>query len=97
MPSVRRNHVLLGIVCLMLFSGTWIDKGMGVVAGGFIPSPLHRITEYVPTLPELMISTGVYGIGLLCLTILLKMADGVKKELGEQLVVTGRFFRSGDH
>ncbi|MBI5594410.1 MAG: polysulfide reductase NrfD [Deltaproteobacteria bacterium] len=96
-PSVKRNHVLLGIACLMLFFGTWIDKGLGLVSGGFIPSPLHRITEYAPTLPELMISTGVYAIGLLCLTILLKMAVNVKKEAGEQVAVSGGFSRSHGH
>ncbi len=77
----------------MLFSGTWIDKGLGLISGGFIPSPLHRITEYAPTLPELMISSGIYGIGLLCLTILLKMAVNVKNETGEQVTVSGGFFR----
>jgi hypothetical protein len=68
---------------IYLYQGS--DGKDGLVSGGFIPSPLHRITEYAPTLPELMISTGVYAIGLLCLTILLKMAVHVKNETGEQV------------
>jgi len=79
-PAARKNEKLLALACLMVFGGTWIDKGMGLVVGGFIPSPLHQITEYVPTLPELVISLGVYGIGLLCLSVLLKIAVGVKLE-----------------
>lgn len=51
------------------------------MAGGFIPSQLHQITEYTPTLPELLISLGVYGIGLFLLTLLLKVAVGVKQEV----------------
>lgn len=65
----------------MVFAGTWIDKGVGLISGGFIPSPLHEVNEYLPTLPELAVSFGVYGIGMLCLTVLLKMAVSVKKEV----------------
>jgi molybdopterin-containing oxidoreductase family membrane subunit len=49
---------------VFVFTGTWIDKGLGLISGGFIPSPLNKVTEYVPTLPELVISLGVYGTGL---------------------------------
>jgi molybdopterin-containing oxidoreductase family membrane subunit len=40
------------------------------------------ITEYGPTIYELMISAMIYGTGLLVLTILWKVAIGVKKEIG---------------
>lgn len=80
-PSARRNEKVLALTCVMVFFGTWIDKGVALVSGGFIPSPLHKVTEYVPTLPELVISMGVYGIGILCLTVLLKVAVGVKTEV----------------
>jgi molybdopterin-containing oxidoreductase family membrane subunit len=79
-PASRRNEGALAVACLAVFCGTWIDKGLGLVSGGFIPSPLHHVTEYAPTAPELMISLGVFGIGALCLTLLLKMALGVREE-----------------
>lgn len=79
-PATRKMKLSLAAACIMVFLGTWIDKGVGLISGGFIPSPLHQINEYSPTLPELIISMGVYGIGLLCLTILLKIAVSVKKE-----------------
>jgi molybdopterin-containing oxidoreductase family membrane subunit len=65
----------------MVFAGTWIDKGLGMISGGFVPSPLHHVTEYAPTVPELLITIGVYGAGFLVLTILYKMAVGVKEEV----------------
>lgn len=79
-PGTRKNEAVLALACLAVFSGTWIDKGLGLVSGGFIPSPLHQVTEYAPTVPELVISLGVYGVGALLLTILLKIAIGVKLE-----------------
>ena len=51
---------------------------MGLVVTGFIPSPLDRVTEYLPTLPEILITLGVYGIGALILTILYKMVITIR-------------------
>lgn len=79
-PASRKNEGVLAAACLAVFLGIWIDKGLGLVSGGFIPSPLHRVIEYAPTLLELLISVGVYGIGGLCLTLFLRMAVGVKEE-----------------
>lgn len=81
-PATRRHESILAVSCVMVFSGTWIDKGVGLISGGFIPSALHQITEYVPTPPELIISMGIYGIGILCLTFLLKIVVRVKTEAG---------------
>jgi len=52
-----------------------------MISGGFVPSPLHHVTEYSPTFPEILITIGVYGAGFLVLTILYKMAVGVKEEV----------------
>jgi molybdopterin-containing oxidoreductase family membrane subunit len=80
-PSARQNEFVLGIACAFVFVGIWIDKGLGMVSGGFIPNPLHEINEYWPTIPELSITIGVWACGLLVLTILYKVVVGVKEEL----------------
>jgi Ni/Fe-hydrogenase subunit HybB-like protein len=80
-PSTRKNESILTVACLTVFAGTWIDKGLGMISGGFVPSPLHHVTEYAPTVPEILITLGVYGAGFLVLTILYKMAVGVKEEV----------------
>jgi molybdopterin-containing oxidoreductase family membrane subunit len=80
-PLTRRNEKILPFALAAVFFGSWIDKGLGLVVGGFIPSPLEKVTEYAPTLPELTISIGVYAVGLLVITVLYKIAVGVRKEL----------------
>ena len=64
----------------MLFIGAWIDKGLGLISGGFVPNPLHEVNEYVPTAPEVMITLGVWATGFIVLTILYKIATTVKEE-----------------
>jgi molybdopterin-containing oxidoreductase family membrane subunit len=80
-PSARKNEAVLAVACAFTFIGIWIDKGMGMVAGGFVPNPLHEVNEYFPTFPEVMIAIAVYGTGFLILTILYKVFVGVKEEL----------------
>jgi Ni/Fe-hydrogenase subunit HybB-like protein len=77
----RQNEAVLTIACIAVFVGTWIDKGIGLISGGFIPNPLHYVNEYVPTGPELMITVGVYATGFLILSALFKMAITIKEEL----------------
>jgi len=65
----------------MIIFGAWIDKALGMIAGGFVPSPLHHVTEYAPTIPEFMITLAIYATGFLILTILYKLATQVKEEV----------------
>lgn len=80
-PATRRNEASLAVACAVIILGTWIDKGLGMISGGFVPNPLHEVNEYAPTLPEIGITLGVYAIGALVLTVLYKMAVGVKEEV----------------
>ena len=80
-PVTRKNEVILAVACMVIIAGTWIDKGLGMIAGGFVPNPLHHVNEYVPTFPEIMISLGVYSVGFLVLTLFYKIAVSVKEEV----------------
>jgi len=80
-PVTRKNEKVLAFTCVILFIGTWIDKGLGMISGGFVPNPLHHVVEYVPTLPEIVITLGVWATGFLVLTILFKIAVTVKEEV----------------
>ncbi|MGB5156569.1 sulfate reduction electron transfer complex DsrMKJOP subunit DsrP [Desulfobacterium sp. N47] len=79
-PFTRQKEGILLIACICVFCGTWIDKGLGMISGGFVPSPLHHVTEYIPTKPEIAITLGVYAVGFLVLTLLFKIATTVKEE-----------------
>jgi len=80
-PVTRKNEGVLAVACVLIFAGTWIDKGLGMIAGGFTPTPLHEINEYIPSIPEIGIALGVWALGFLVLTALFKIAVGVKEEV----------------
>ena len=80
-PQIRKNESLLAVACVATFFSLWIDKGFGLVIGGFVPNPFEKITEYWPTLPEALITLAVWAIGFLILTILYKIAISIKEEV----------------
>ena len=80
-PATRNNEPTLIFALICLFIGTWIDKGLGMISGGFVPSPLHQVNEYAPTIPELIITAGIWCAGFLIITILYKIAISVKDEV----------------
>lgn len=85
-PQIRRNETALAIAAVAVFFSLWIDKGFGLVIGGFIPNPFERVTEYWPTLPEFSISLAVWAFGFLVLTVLYKIAVSVKEQSGGEAV-----------
>lgn len=82
-PITRKNEGVLAFACVTVFVGTWIDKGLGMIAGGFVPNPLHHVNEYIPTIPEILIALGIWATGFLILTALFKIAVTVKEELAQ--------------
>ena len=76
-PKVRRNLTLLPFICVMVFVGIWIEKGMGLMLPGVIPTPVGEFTEYVPSIIELMVIGGIWAIGFFILTVLIKGAVGI--------------------
>jgi molybdopterin-containing oxidoreductase family membrane subunit len=80
-PKMRRNENSLLWICIAVVTAIWIEKGLGMVITGFIPNPLGEVTEYWPTLPEMLITLGIYGAGFLVLTGLYKIAISVREEI----------------
>jgi len=89
--------VTLIIGCMLVFTGVYIEKGMGLVIPGFIPDVLHEIYEYAPTGTEMLLAMGIWATGLFVFTMLLRVAipilngdfhvadDGVGSYIGDQL------------
>ncbi|HEY6010390.1 MAG TPA: NrfD/PsrC family molybdoenzyme membrane anchor subunit, partial [Nitrospirota bacterium] len=80
LPGIRRNESLLAPACVMLFISLWIDKGFGLVIGGFVPNMLEQVRPYWPTRQESIITLGVWAIGFLILSFLYKIAVSVREE-----------------
>ena len=71
---LRRNMWSLNVACVLTAVGIWIDKGMGLVIPGFVPTPLGEVFEYLPNTTEVAIAVGVWSAGLLVFTLLAKAA-----------------------
>lgn len=64
----------LNLACLAAFAGVWIEKGMGLIIPGFVPSTLHELVEYVPSAAEWKITAGIWAFGAIVLTLAVKLA-----------------------
>jgi molybdopterin-containing oxidoreductase family membrane subunit len=80
-PAARRNWITLNIGCFAIYAGVYIEKGMGLIIPGLTPDTLGEIYEYYPTLIELRVAAGIFALGFLVFTMLLKIA--VPIALGE--------------
>ena len=79
-PRTRTREPILALACILVFLSLWIEKGLGLVITGFIPSPLEALTDYSPTGPEIAITVGVWALGLLILTLFYKIFVSVRTE-----------------
>jgi molybdopterin-containing oxidoreductase family membrane subunit len=75
---LRRQRLLLNIACVLAFFGIWIEKGMGFVIPGFIPTPLGEVFEYSPTAVELVLSAGIWAFGALVFTLLARASIAIE-------------------
>jgi len=73
-PKLRNSWFWLNAGCALIFAGAYIEKGMGLVIPGMTPSTLGQIYPYVPTGTEWAIAVGIFGVGGLVLTILVKIS-----------------------
>ena len=79
-PKIDERRAWLNIACVLCFAGIWIEKGMGLVIPGFIPSTLHEIVEYAPSAVEWKVTAGIWALGLMIYTIALKVATSVFRQ-----------------
>ncbi|HTY88542.1 MAG TPA: NrfD/PsrC family molybdoenzyme membrane anchor subunit [Candidatus Acidoferrum sp.] len=71
---VSRSLKWLNVTCVLCIVGIWIEKGMGLVIPGFIPTPLGEMMEYTPSFNETLVCFGIWAFGLLCYTVFLRMS-----------------------
>jgi Ni/Fe-hydrogenase subunit HybB-like protein len=65
---------LADIACALTFVGVWIEKGMGLIIPGFVPSTLHELVEYMPNELEWRVVVGIWAAGLIVFTLGIKIA-----------------------
>ena len=73
-PALRHRLPLLSIGCLLAVGGVFIEKVMGLLLPGMTPDALGEVYGYVPSLNEIAVGAGVWGIGALLFTLMIKVA-----------------------
>lgn len=89
MPAALERSSLRIVACAMCIAGIWIEKGMGLIIPGFVPSTLHEVVEYVPSLVEWKITAGIWAFGLLILSLSLKLIASVYTSPPDANVASG--------
>jgi len=75
-----RNHPkVLFPACILLFLGIWIEKGIGLIVPGLVPSPMGEVIDYAPSWVEIGITLGVFSLGIFVVSVLLKPALIIEK------------------
>ena len=80
-PRTRRNPITLNIGCVLIYAGVYLEKGMGLVIPGMTPDTLGEIYEYVPSRVEYLVAMGIFALGFLVFTLMVKVATPIM--LGE--------------
>jgi len=73
-PSLAKTMLYTNAACILAFVGIWIEKGMGMIVPGFLPTPLGEIVEYFPTMLETLMCIGVWSFGLLMYSWMIHLA-----------------------
>jgi molybdopterin-containing oxidoreductase family membrane subunit len=73
-PQTRKRFLTLNIGCLLIWAGVYIEKGLGLIIPGMTPDTLGEIYEYRPTAMEWGVAVGIFGVGSLVFTLLVKVA-----------------------
>ncbi|MEZ4361340.1 MAG: NrfD/PsrC family molybdoenzyme membrane anchor subunit [Kofleriaceae bacterium] len=77
LPRSRADRRWLLAACACAFVGVYLEKGMGLIVPAFIPSTLHELVEYAPSMTEWKVSAGIWAFGLMVLTVAIKIGLSV--------------------
>jgi molybdopterin-containing oxidoreductase family membrane subunit len=70
-----RNKPIVQVpACILLFLGLWVEKGIGLIVPGLVPSPLGEIVDYAPSWVEVGVTLGILALGVFVVSVLLKPA-----------------------
>lgn len=76
-PKTRRNIVTMNTGCVLIYASVYIEKGIALIIPGFTPDQLGQVYAYVPSSTELRVAAGVFGIGFLLFTLMVKVSVAI--------------------
>ena len=77
-PKFSHQMKYINTACVLAIVGIWVEKGMGLIIPGFIPSSLGEIIEYTPSWTEIRVCAGIWATGFLITTLFLKAATAIE-------------------
>jgi len=78
----RNNPKVLFPTCILLFIGIWIEKGIGLIVPGLVPSPLGEVVDYAPSWVEVSVTLGILALGIFVVTMLIRPALIIEERFG---------------
>ncbi len=85
-PKTRKAPLTMNVGCVLIYLSVYIEKGIALIIPGFTPDQLGQVYEYVPSMIELRVAAGVFGVGFLLFTLMVKVSVSILFERGEQAV-----------
>jgi molybdopterin-containing oxidoreductase family membrane subunit len=76
-PNFRNHLRLLSLGCVLAAGGIFIEKGLGLLIPGMTPDALGEVYAYNPSLNEVLVGAGVWGVGALVFTLMVKVAMAI--------------------
>jgi molybdopterin-containing oxidoreductase family membrane subunit len=76
-PKTRRMPWTMNLGCVLIYASVYIEKGIALIIPGFTPDQLGQVYEYVPSMTELRVAAGVFGIGFLLFTLMVKVSVAI--------------------
>jgi len=76
-PKTRRMPWTMNIGCVLIYASVYIEKGIALIIPGFTPDQLGQVYEYVPSVTELRVAAGVFGVGFLLFTLMVKVSVAI--------------------
>lgn len=90
--DLGKHRTGTALACIASLVGIWIEKGIGLIVPGFVPSTLHEYVEYVPNSVEWRVTAAIIAGGLMVYTIGAKISVAVyrgSEKLGPPSPVAG--------
>ena len=73
-PAGRKNVIALNVACVAIYIAVYIEKGIALVIPGLTPSAMGQVYHYRPSLAEVQVAAGIYALGCLLFTLMLRVA-----------------------
>jgi Ni/Fe-hydrogenase subunit HybB-like protein len=85
-PRTRRMPLTMNLGCVMIYLSVYIEKGIALIIPGYTPDVLGQVYRYFPSPLEVRIAVGIFCVGFLLFTLMVKVSINILFAPGRQPV-----------